>query len=365
MSWLRVCVCSLIFLLQFICTSPKNLTNITDKFGNVADQDSRLYFAKFSKPANYASKIRPLLDDGVLPFYKMSRMIARSSFGFYYPYDVVVALVWRQYLVAFSLSPGMAFNTILGAVLVLVFVIMALYMPCMLCCCCKRREKPLPTFNKVAFRGGCLGMLFVFTLAGLGATVQVTRHVAPTGAQFLEEGEHALDDLVSFLNNSVEELFYIFDQLDFTKTVFYRDLDNIGTLVGAPLVDAILQKTKLMDAANALRRLAEISAESNKTLQEVSTDLELLKDQIKALNNVTQNFPGGSAASLPSPQVDLQGAQDDFSKLDTLDLLGNVNKASLNTHTLIYNTLSHTRTRTQWHRHWHRHWHTHWHTHKM
>jgi prominin 1 len=272
--------------------------NVSDASGNTADRDSNISFARIPTSNQYHSKGKTADDVGPIgTFYNMAKSIASSSLPGEFPYvwarkfkdgDIKIQDDWKKIATDYL---GYCIALVVGILFILIFPIVG----CCFCCCrcCGRcgGSRVIGNPSQAGQEDKCgriagmsiLGAFTALILTGSILMFVTNSNLSAALQNFHDDDIDKIDDLPEFFNSTIaqaEQLIVV--NFNFTLAVLFRDLDNIGYLLGVPLHDQILNSTGLgktyddidaldSDAQNIFKNLKTL--ESNKQLAKESSDL--------------------------------------------------------------------------------------------
>ncbi|XP_055884489.1 prominin-1-like [Biomphalaria glabrata] len=233
---------------------------------NTADKDSNVTYTKYNGNQNY--KAGSGSDVGSLgPFYDLARSIIGTSFPGDFPIDLAKELKssfsiigdrWQDILKSYI---GYAIAIAVGIVFIVLCPIIGM---CFCCCrCCGRcggarviNEPKEAGFEDVIGRRVSIIVLSVITVMAItgSALMFATNEQLSKSFQNIKDKDlDTLDDITVYFDSTINQTnILVNDNFNFTLKVLFRDLDNIGYLLGQPIKDDVIKKSGLQYVYNGI-----------------------------------------------------------------------------------------------------------------
>ena len=289
---------------------------MTDEYGNEADKDSVIGYASFNQTASYGAEFEEI-DEGMVPFYLLAKAIARGSFAFGdYPFDLVknaTRLGIDKDLISMHV-PWYIVGVGAGLLLVLGLLVVFFAFCCCLCTghCRPTRllvysyvshfhqarvhvEQTLPTVRRVSLAAG---FLILTGAIGIVTAAQANHHLSEALHQLGANAVRVLSDIVTFADHAEEDVLSVFHKLEFAKTVFFRDLDNIGHLIGGSITEELQARTAVVSAIEDLKTFETTTCLSYESLRRLNDDLEKFNRYLEEVKSAV-NYVKHKCSTMP------------------------------------------------------------------
>ncbi|XP_072177792.1 prominin-1-A-like [Diadema setosum] len=159
--------------------------------------------------------------------------------------DIGVGLITDNVLQYQRNLMGFAICFVIGLLFCLIFPIVALCFCCCRCCCRKcggkmHQEQEDNSTCRVLVYSLFLVASLIFVFAGAVTALCISSYTGRQAESLPTTVDNNLQDLIVFVNNTLNEIDYLMtDQLGWTLDQVRDDLDDIGTLVGVPVREAL------------------------------------------------------------------------------------------------------------------------------
>lgn len=291
--YLVTTVSTLLLLVHLVQASPSqpdvlDPTDVTDAAGNTANGDSNITWGPF--PTGIPYKTSTDYDDGGLaPWFDFARSFINTVQPNEIPIEIItdaangdLDLGARQselinYMIGFGVCIG------IGLLFVLIMPIVGIcFCCCRLCGNCggKMIQRPDEKRNckRIVFSIVLL-VLTIFMSVGVICTYVTNDRMTDTLNNYEETIDNNLDDMTSFLTNTVDELNHTgLTNFDFVIDVIDRDLDNIGYLIGVPVRTTLENEGGVGAALDAI-------LDFDSVITQIHTDMHNLDDSVTAIQS--------------------------------------------------------------------------------
>ncbi|CAH1782881.1 unnamed protein product [Owenia fusiformis] len=313
-----------------------NPETLNDSLGNYADANSNITFAPV--PASSEYQTDSTYDVGGLGvFYDMTRGFLNVIQPNDFPYDIIGGVVGGTYDIMANIMNvvmyilGFAICFVIG---ILFMIIMPIAGCCMLCCrcCCggcggslRAKHSESASCKKIVFS---IVLLLMALLMGSGiiCTYISNSHMTTALGQFPKSVTTNLADINTFMNDTVGQIKYAaIDEFGFTKSVIFRDLDNIGVLMGVPLRDEIATTGGVDAALDSIAALDGSISTLNAQMVIVNASIADFGSKVDALKAALANKKTDIDSTLVDPGCNAAGC----GTLDTSVLAVDADSANL------------------------------------
>ncbi|BFY97633.1 hypothetical protein BsWGS_00673 [Bradybaena similaris] len=276
---------------------------LSDADGNTADKNSNITFADIADNRTYKSHENPEDDFGpIRPLYDLSGSLVRSALPGGFPFEWIskvkdgkidIGNDWKKIAVDYL---GYIIALAVGVVFFVVFPIVGLCFCCCRCCgnCGGRRVIKAATEAGHGDKCGrltALSLLSVFKIMALVGSILmlVTNFNLSTSIKsFCNNDIDKLDDVDGFLNTTVQQAERLVQgNFNFTLAVVFRDLDNIGHLLGVPVRDGVLRDTGLGVTYTQIDNLESDAKTMDKNLKIVNDSKAVVVEKAELFHNFT------------------------------------------------------------------------------
>ena len=260
---------------------------LEDSNGNRADINSQITWADLPEGTSYSAG-SGYNDGGLAPLFNFARSFINTVQPNAFPQELVLDVIENNfqiendYMRVVNYAIGFAVCFVIGILFIIVMPIVGCcFCLCRCCGCCGGRmvQKHSDYMScKRTVYAAVLFVLTVFMAVGMICTYVTSDHMSTAIGEIQTTGVKNIDDISSYLNNTLEEMNYVAnDGFGFAADVIIRDLDNIGYLVGIPVRDR-LGASGVDTAINAI-----IALESSIT--SVATAMFAVNNSISNLKN--------------------------------------------------------------------------------
>ncbi|CAG5118167.1 unnamed protein product [Candidula unifasciata] len=276
---------------------------VTDSYGNSADESSNIKFVDATVNHRYKSEDSAQDDFGSLkPLYGLSSSLVRTSLPGEFPYEWIakvkenkidLANDWKKAAVDYL---GYTIALVVGIVFFVLFPIVGMCFCCCRCCgrCGGRRVIKVATeagHGDTCGRLTALSFLSAFTTMALVGSILMfvtNSNLSTSLKDFCNNDIDKLDDVSGFLNSTVQQAEQLVQvNFNFTLAVLFRDLDNIGYLLGKPVHDHVLEYTGLADTYRQIEALETDAIIINQNLKTLNDSRVIVVDKAKEFHNFT------------------------------------------------------------------------------
>ncbi|XP_059143025.1 prominin-1-A-like [Physella acuta] len=305
---LSLAVCVITAAVDVSILDPETLS---DAIGNTADKDSNITYAPLDDDITY--KAEAGTDLGAIGvFYDLAQSIVDTSLPGPFPFDwvekikdgkLVIGTDWKELVTSYL---GYVIAVAIGLLFFIIFPIVGFCFCCCRCCgnCGGKRVIKAPEeggYGRQCCRVATMIILAVvvgFAVVGSALMFVTNQNLSNSIKDFGDKDVDKLDDITSFFDATIHQANKLVNNsFNFTVDVLFRDLDNIGFLLGQNIKRRVLSNTGLdgvysgiegMDTdAKTLRDLTHIlMIEKNTTISSSQTFMSFTTQLQADINSI-------------------------------------------------------------------------------